>query len=111
MHSIADELTSNRCGEHRTRARHRAGRQRWQSALRGALIAFATVAIAAPAAAGRYETLDDLFYRVAAQAEGFAGAYYTKDGALTIVVKPEGKSITSSERKRAPGPHVSSRRT
>lgn len=72
-------------------------------ALYGAVIAFAALATANPAAAGRYQTLDDLFNKVASEAEGFAGAWYTEDGALNIAVKLRGRSLTSTEQKRALG--------
>jgi hypothetical protein len=67
----------------------------------GVIMLIAALATAPPAAAGRVGTLDDLFDRVAAKAAGFAGAYYTEDGALTIAVKPKDKAMTPSEQAAA----------
>ncbi len=66
-----------------------------------ALIALATLAVSSPATSRGLETLDDLFYRVAAKADGFAGAYYAEDGSLNVAVRPKDKSLTESEQKRA----------
>lgn len=73
----------------------------WRKAWCRAAAVLAGLAIVNPAVAGRVETLDDLFYRVASDAKEFAGAYYADDGALTVVVRPEGRTMTSSEQKRA----------
>ena len=68
----------------------------WRCALLIAALGGASTAVA-----GRVETLDDRFFRVATQAPGFAGAYYADSGALTIAVKPGRKSLTSREASRS----------
>lgn len=73
----------------------------WRRVWCRAAAVLAGLAIASPAAAGRLATLDDLFYRVASDTNGFAGAWYADDGALTVAVRPAGRTVTSAEKKRA----------
>lgn len=73
----------------------------WYKAWCCAIIAAAALVGPHTAFAKGYETLDDLFYKVASKAEGFAGAYYSEDGALTVVVKGKYKVPTATEQKAA----------